>query len=422
MSDPHNARDSDSAPGRVDQAVDARVLELPFLDINDPTFSIRSDAVRDARTAGPYARTPYGIAVLRYAEVNALVNDKRLIQGSAAWSRHNNITGPWAHWWSNIVLNREGQDHVRLRKLVNPAFASKHVANLVPEFQALANKLIDAFVDDGQCEFMHQFSEPYATRVVCKLLGIPEDEWETLAGWSEQIGLGLSIVGSARQVEMETGLASMLAYADTMIEQRQRQPKDDFLQSLVDANVDSDSLTDQELRENIALLVFGGIDTTRNQLGLGMDIFCRQPDQWELLRERPELAPNAVEEIMRMRPTTTWITREAAEDFELDGIPVSQGTTLHLFTESSGTDPHKYANPAFDMSIKDRPKHFGFGGGRHYCLGHFIARGDMTEALVLLAQRLPNLRHDGEPEFLPDSGNTGPVRLPLLFGPTESSR
>ena len=109
--------------------------QLPFLDINDPAFSIRSDAVRDARASGPYARTPYGLAVLRYAEVNALVNDKRLIQGSAAWSRHNNITGPWAHWWSNIVLNREGQDHVRLRKLVNPAFASKHVANLVPEFQ-----------------------------------------------------------------------------------------------------------------------------------------------------------------------------------------------------------------------------------------------------------------------------------------------
>jgi len=388
---------------------------LPFLDINDPSFSIRSDAVRDARTAGPYARTPYGLAVLRYAEVNRLVNDKRLIQGSAAWSRHNNITGAWAHWWSNIVLNREGQDHVRLRKLVNPAFASKHVANLVPEFQALANELIDAFIDDGRCEFMHQFSEPYATRVVCKLLGIPEDEWETLAGWAEQIGLGLSIVGSSRQVEMEAGLANMLAYADTMIEQRQQHPKDDFLQSLVDANVDSDSLTDQELRENIALLVFGGIDTTRNQLGLGMDIFCRQPEQWQLLRERPELAENAVEEIMRMRPTTTWITREAAEDFELDGMEVARGTTLHLFTESSGTDPCKYANPAFDMSIEDRPKHFGFGGGRHYCLGHFIARGDMTEALALLAQRLPNLRHDGEPEFLPDSGNTGPVRLPLLF-------
>ena len=211
MSDPHPAQDSVSAPDRVDQAVEAHALELPFLDINDPTFSIRSDAVRDARAAGPYARTPYGLAVLRYAEVNALVNDKRLIQGSAAWSRHNNITGPWAHWWSNIVLNREGQDHVRLRKLVNPAFASKHVANLVPEFQALANELIDAFVDDEQCEFMHQFSEPYATRVVCKLLGIPEDEWETLAGWSEQIGLGLSIGGSARQIEMEAGLANMLA-------------------------------------------------------------------------------------------------------------------------------------------------------------------------------------------------------------------
>ena len=113
--------------------------ELPFFDVNDPTFSVRSELVRAARDAGPYARTPYGLAVLRYAEVNALVNDKRLIQGSARWSEHNGITGDWATWWANIVLNKEGAEHVRLRKLVNPAFSSRHVEGLVPKFQELAN-------------------------------------------------------------------------------------------------------------------------------------------------------------------------------------------------------------------------------------------------------------------------------------------
>jgi cytochrome P450 len=165
------------------------------------------------------------------------------------------------------------------------------------------------------------------------------------------------------------------------------------------------------------LLIFGGIDTTRNQLGLGVDLFIRHPQQWRLLAERPELASSAVEEIMRTRPTVTWVTREAVESFEFDGLEIPAGTTLHLFSESAGTDPRAVGDhPGFDITAADRPRHFGFGGGRHHCLGHFIARGDMGEALVLLARRLPDIAHDAEPVFLPDSGNTGPAELPIRFG------
>ena len=389
--------------------------ELPFFDVNDLAFSVRSGPVRAARDAGPYARTPYGLAVLRYEQVNKLVNDKRLIQGSARWSEHNGIVGDWARWWANIVLNKEGAEHVRLRKLVNPAFASRHVEGLVPKFQELANELIDGFIADGQCEFMHQFSEPYATRVICRLLGVDDSNWEDLALYAEKMSLALSIAAKERLDEVEWGLEQMGIYADGLIAERRAEPKDDFLQSLVDANEDGDRLSDEELRDTVILLFQGGIDTTRNQLGLAMDLFVRNPDQWVLLRDHPEYAANAVEEVMRMRPTTTWVTREAAEDCDIDGIHVPKGTTIHLFTESSGTDPRVVADPDFDITKDDRPKHFGFGGGRHYCLGHFIARGDMTEALKLLARRLPGLRYAEEPEWLPDSGNTGPVRQVIAW-------
>jgi cytochrome P450 len=394
--------------------------DLPFFDVNDPAFSVRSELVRAARAAGPYARTPYGLAVLRYAEVNALVNDKRLIQGSARWSEHNGITGEWATWWANIVLNKEGAEHVRLRKLVNPAFSSRHVEGLVPKFQELANELIDGFIDDGQCEFMHQFSEPYATRVICRLLGVDDGNWEDLALYAEKMSLALSVAAKERLDEVEWGLEQMGSYADGLIAERRAAPQDDFLQTLVDANEDGDRLSDAELRTTVILLFQGGIDTTRNQLGLAMDLFVRHPEQWSLLRERPELAANAVEEVMRMRPTTTWVTREAAEDCDIDGIRVPQGTTIHLFTESSGTDPEAVDSPDFDITNDTRPKHFGFGGGRHYCLGHFIARGDMTEALALLAHRLPGLRYAAAPEWLPDSGNTGPVRQQLTWNREEA--
>lgn len=389
---------------------------LPFLDVADPDFSVRSGAVRAAREQSAYARTPYGLAVLRYDAVSRIIKDRRLSQGSAAWPDHVGVTGPWAEWWRGGILNREGDDHARLRRLMNPAFSNKLVTALVPRFQALANELIDGFSDRGRCEFMREFAEPYATRVAAWLLGTPEEEWRTLAGWSEKLGLGLAVTAREHVTEMEEGLAGLFGYADAVIADRRARPQADFVTSLVQASEDNDRLSDQELRDNIVLLIFGGIDTTRNQLGLAIDLFIRHPEQWRLLAEQPGLAAKAVEEVMRVRPTVTWTTREAIEDFEFDGIPITKGTTIHLFSESSGTDPEVVTgNPGFDIAAEGRPRHFGFGGGRHFCIGHFIARGDMGEALALLARRMPNVRFDGEATFLPDSGNTGPIVLPVAF-------
>ncbi len=392
------------------------LANLPYLDVADPTFSVRSEAVRAAREAGAYARTPYGLAVLRYDETSRLIKDRRLIQGSAAWPAHVGVTGRWADWWGRIVLNREGDDHARLRRLATPAFAPGLVREMTPSFQALGNELIDGFHAAGRCEFMVDFAEPYATRVVARLLGIPETEWRTLARWSEHVGLGLVVNARDHATEMEAALDGLAGYADDLIADRKAKPREDFATRLVRSNVEDDRLSDEELRDMIVLLIFGGIDTTRNQLGLAVDTFIRHPDQWQLLAERPELAASAVEEVMRVRPTITWTTRQAVEDFEFDGIPIANGTTIHLFSEASGTDPRVAGEPAgFDITAEDRPRHFGFGGGRHYCFGHTIARGDMGVALTLLASRLKGIAHDGEPSFLPDSGNTGPVHLPIRF-------
>lgn len=389
-------------------------MEPRHFNIADPSFVIDSEEVLRAREESWYVRTNYGLAVLRYDEVSRLLRDRRLKQGSAAWPAHHGVGGPFADWWSQALLNLEGEDHARLRRLLNPAFAPKAISEMAPRFRALGNELIDDFADEGRCEFVSQFAEPYAARVIAILLGIPEGEWRKIAVWGTDLGLSLSIAIREELPRIEAALEGLYGFADELIADRRREPTDDFVTRLVQAEQDEDRLSHEELRVSLVLLIFGGVDTTRNQLGLAMRTFLELPEQWRLLADRPDLAEAAVEEVMRLNPTVTWVTREACEDFTFQGLEITEGTTIHLFSQSAGSDPRVFEEPGFDLEA-ERPRHFGFGGGRHHCIGHFVARMDMSEALAVLARRLREPRVDGEVKSLPRSGNTGPIELPIAF-------
>ena len=392
-------------------------LPAPFFDIADPAFSVTSAQVRRAREAGWYARTSYGLAVLRYDQVSRLIRHPSLRQGSRLWPAHHGVTsGPFANWWASWVLNMEGEPHHRLRRLLNPAFSRRIVEALRPRFHDLAGELADSFAGAGHCEFMAQFAEPYAARAIAILLGIAEDEWRTIAAESATVGLAMGVRIREHLPRIEAALAALYDYADALIAGRRRHRRDDFVTCLVQSQDGAgDGLTAAELRDSLVLLIFGGFDTTRNQLGLAMQVFLIHPGQWRLLGEHPELGAAAVEEVMRVRPTTTWVTREAVTDFTFDGLDIRAGTTIHLFCESAGTDGPDTGGAGFDITATGRPPHFGFGGGAHYCLGHYVARTDMGAALTVLARRLREPRAAGDAAWLPDSGNTGPVRLPIAF-------
>jgi cytochrome P450 len=400
------------------QVPDSPAGATPFLELADPAFAVTSDEVHRARESGWYARTSYGLAVLRHEQASQLIRHPKLRQGSSAWPAHHGITsGPFADWWAGWVLNQEGPDHRRLRKLLNPAFSRRPVAALEPRFRALAGELVDAFAKAGRCEFMADFAEPYAARVIAVMLGLPEREWTVIARDSAVLGLAMGVRIRQHLEQIEAALARLYAYADALIADRRATPRDDCVTSLVQAHADHDRLSETELRDTLVLLMFGGFDTTRNQLGLAMQVFIDHPRQWRLLGQRPGLAPAAVEEVMRVSPTTTWVTREAVADFTFDGLAIEAGTTIHLLCEPAGTDPRAGQDLAFDITAPGRPPHLAFGGGIHYCLGHLVARADMGAALAVLARRLREPRVSGPAVWLPCSGNTGPARLPLAFTP-----
>ncbi len=386
-----------------------------FLPLTDTSFDITSAEVSAARDLNWYARTPYGLAVLRYPQVTALLKDRRLRQGSAAWPAHNGITsGLFFDWWQGVLLSLEGEDHLRLRRLLNPAFKQRTIETLTPTFQALAEELIDAFAETGRCEFVHEFSEPYAARIICILLGLPEEDWSAVSSFAVDLGLSLGITIAEDLPRIERGLGGLYAACDEMISDRAAHPRDDLVTTLVEASVDGDKLSGEELRDALVFLVFAGMDTTRHQLGLALETFLDHPEQWRLLGQRPDLGRAAVEEVMRVNPTITWITREALVDFTFDGVDIAAGTTLQLFSQAAGTDPLAMPDTSFDIT-EQRPMHTGFGGGVHHCLGHWVARADMSVALPTLARRMRDPRRDGPGEWLPRSGNTGPVRFPIAF-------
>ena len=356
--------------------------------------------------------------MLRHAEVSALLRDRRFRQGNARWPAQNGIhSGLFSDWWQETLLSLEGDDHSRIRRLLMPAFRNKTIAAMRPRFQALANELIDGFADRGSVEFVSEFAEPYAARIICVLLGLPEDNWHQVAQWADDLGASFSIDVGNQVPKIEAALDRALRVRRRGGRRPARAPADDLVTTLVQATDDGDRLSEHELGVALVFLAFAGMETTRNQLGLALQTLLQHPDQWRLLGERPDLGENAVEEVMRVNPTVTWVTREALEDVEFQGLHIPQGGIVQMLSHSAGTDPAAMPDPAFDIT-QQRPPHHGFGAGVHHCLGHFVARTDMAVALPLLARRMPDAVPDGPGRWLPVSGNTGALSFPIRFTPT----
>ncbi|KQZ67154.1 cytochrome P450 [Nocardioides sp. Root151] len=384
-------------------------------DLSDPTFDVTSPAVHAARDEDWYVETNLGWAVLRHEEASALLKDRRFQQGNAKWPAQNGIhSGMFSDWWKETLLSLEGEDHSRLRRLLMPAFRNKTIAAMRPRFQALANELIDGFAPRGEVEFVSEFAEPYAARIICVLLGLPEDDWAQVAHWADDLGGSFSIDVANQVPRIEAALDGLRDHLDAVVADRQANPRDDLVTTLLQAQETDGRLSRHELSVSLVFLAFAGMETTRNQLGLALQTLLAHPDQWRLLGERPDLGSQAVEEVMRVNPTVTWVTREAIEDVDFGGLHIPKGGIVQMLSHASGTDPRAVPDPSFDITQLRTP-HLGFGSGVHHCLGHFVARTDMAVALPLLASRMPDAVPDGPGEWMPVSGNTGPLKFPIRF-------
>jgi len=396
------------------------LTEAPLLDILDPAVQADPEPYyADLRGRTAVARTPLGATIVRRAEVREVLADPRFVTSIPFLVEMQGGGDGWvSEMISSSVISTEGADHTRLRRLVSRSFTPAAAGRHRPTMRALANELVDAFAPTGHCEFVSAFADHYPVQVICEVLGTPREDHDRFARWGNALTYVLSLELGAHLVEIEAAASALGAYIEEMVVDRRDHPRDDLVTSLVQASEDGDRLSSAELFSMVAGIVFAGYDTTRNQLGQALFTFAQHPEQWALLGEQPELAPQAVDEVMRLVGAVSGVPRIALEDVEVDGWLIPAGTVVFASVASANRDESTFVDPlVFDITAV-REGHLTFGGGPHYCLGVHLARAEMEEALRILAARLPDLRLEGEPRWRTGTGIAGPDELRLQFRPS----
>jgi cytochrome P450 len=215
---------------------------------------------------------------------------------------------------------------------------------------------------------------------------------------------------------IERACAEFYEWAGALIERRRDDPGDDLISTLIEASHDGDRLDDAECMNLVLNVLVGGVDTTQSQLAHGLRVFAGHPDQWELLAERPELAPAAVEELLRYEPITPFTARILHEDVEYRGMTFKADDIVMVCSFAGNRDGVEGDPESFDITAdRGDAKPLTFGAGIHYCLGANLARAELQEALGFLPGRMPGLKLDGDAELGSIHGIYGLERLPIAW-------
>lgn len=394
----------------------------PFLDpFDEATQQAMPDLVAGFHEEGRWlVRTPLWSTVIGYAEAKELWKDDRFATPIPTMLEMQGVTDGLLHdRASNNILARSDDDHTRIRRLVSPSFTPRAIDPLRPMMRAYLHERIDALSPAGGCEFVADIAEAYPIAVICELVGAPRSDWPLFSRWADSIFKQAGFELATTLDEIEAAYVELEAYLDDLITRRTAGPGDDLLSRLIATSMDGDRLSKPELIDIVTAMLIGGTDTTRNQLGLAVQLLLAAPGTWARLADDPEAVRLAVDEVLRFEPTAAGTMRVATEDVTYRGVAFPKGSLLMLSSTAANRDPSAvdHGPHEFDPTARrDGWTSLAFGTGRHYCLGANLARAELQEALAVLAVRLPDLAIVGEPVMKPVMGIYGPARLDVSFG------
>lgn len=400
-------------------AISINELDIPQVDFDFVGSQAERDQLASIAQDSWIAKGLFAYPIFNYEDCLAILRDRRWHSAAALAAIAFGVDDPrLSENRQPSILSSEGEVHTRLRRLVAPSFSPRAADHLRPFMREVMNSLIDPIVAQGHCDLAVDICEHYPIPIICELLGAPKSDWQFFSRVAEDV-LRIFDANNADEIDLILAAqADLDAYVRQLISERRNSPADDLITSLIAAEEAGDKLSENELVSMVEAVIIGGTDTTRNQLGCSVALFAEHPEQWKLLAERPELAGKAVEETMRYFGAVRSTGRFASEDIEYKGILFPKGTLVVPSLVLANRDSAVFNEPnTFDITREPAGQpQMTFGAGIHYCLGAALARAEQQEALPLLAQRLPNLRINGDVIWKPSTvAIFGPENLPIAF-------
>jgi cytochrome P450 len=412
--------------------------EIPLADVHLESldFWVHNDDIRDAAFATLRREAPISFwppiemegfesgagywALTKLDDVHFASRHPDIFS-SAGGITINDQTAELAEYFGSMIVLDDPR-HQRLRAIVSRAFTPKVVARIEESVRERAHRLVASLAanhPDGEADLVTELAGPLPLQVICDMMGIPEEDHQRVFHWTNVIlGFGdpdlTTDFEEFMHVSMDIG-----TYATALAEDRRSNHHDDLTTALVEAEVDGDRLTSQEIASFFILLVVAGNETTRNAISHGMLALSRFPEQREKWWSNfEELTPTAVEEIVRWASPVIYMRRTLTQDFELSGVKMAAGDKVALYYNSANRDESKFANPwAFDVARYPNP-HLGFGGGgAHFCLGANLARREIRVIFDELRREIPDISVTGKPARLLSQFIHGIKSLPVAWTP-----
>jgi cytochrome P450 len=333
--------------------------------------------------------------------------------------------GPVADLMARQMLFLDAPDHTRLRKLCMSAFTPRRVDAMEGKVREIAHDLIDQAVQGGECELIADFAEPFPAIVTAGLLGVPLEDHRQLKAWSATFAemLGNFQHNPDRVRDVLKCVADMTGYFRDAVREQERNPHDGLIRSLMDAEVDGQRLSEDEVIANTIVTMVGGQETTTNLIGNGILTLTRQPDKMAQLRAHPEIIESAVEELLRYETPSQHTARIVKQDTEIGGKLMKKGEAVMAVMAAGNRDPERFPNPdELDLTRTDN-RHLAFGWAAHFCFGAALARMEARISYLALLARMEDIRvavPESKLEWRTNSGLRGLSALPLAFRSVEA--
>lgn len=291
----------------------------------------------------------------------------------------------------NFFIFYDPPAHTKLRSLIARAFTPRTVSDLEPRIREISTELLDNIADREEVDFAAEFSIPLSMKVIAGMIGLPVGDTARYRRWSDAIlALSYTLSADQRMQEVYRDYTAITQEMKGYIQQRREQPEDDLLTHVMEAEIDGERLTDEEILGFLQLMVAAGQETTSDLINNALLCFIENPDQLGKLRAAPELMGQAVEEVLRYRSPVQWTRRTPRREVEIHGTKIAAGSLVLAMQGSANRDPKVFANPnRFDITRNPNP-HISFGHGIHFCLGSSLSR---LEARIGLSNVLEHFQH-----------------------------